>query len=106
MGLRKRVFSKEFKVQVVRAVQSGKRPGQLAREYQLQPALISRWISEYETYAEEAFAGKGHRYTKEARAAALARENDRLQRENELLKKALRCLTEQPASEPESRDSA
>jgi transposase len=105
MSLSRRVFSKEFKLHVVRAVQSGKRQAELARQYQILPKVISRWVSEYGTYAEGAFAGRGHRYTQQAQAAALARENARLKAENELLKKALRCLDEIPTQAPGSGDS-
>lgn len=92
MSLKRRTFSKEFKHQILREVQAGKRQAEVARQYQILPKLISRWLREYETYAEEAFAGGGHRYTAQAQAAALARENARLKEENALLKKALCSL--------------
>jgi transposase len=96
MSLKRRTFSKEFKLHVVREVQLGRRQAEIARQYQILPKLISRWVAEYETYAEEAFAGRGHSYTPQAQAAALGRENARLRAENELLKKALRCLDALP----------
>jgi transposase len=106
MSLKRRTFSKEFKLHVVRAVHSGRRPAEIARQYQILPKTISRWVVEYETYAEEAFGGKGHPYTQQAQAAALGRENARLRAENELLKKALRCLDALPGQGGENGDSA
>lgn len=106
MSLKNRVFSKEFKLHVVRQVQSGKRQAEIAREYQILPKIISRWVCEYEAYAEEAFAGPGHPYTDAARAGSLGRENARLRAENELLKKALRCLDAIPSLGRGNGDSA
>ena len=92
MGLKNRQFTREFKRHVVRQVLSGKRQAEIAREYQILPKIISRWVTEYQTYAEQAFPGTGHPCSNAAREGALVRENDRLRQENELLKKALACL--------------
>jgi transposase-like protein len=59
MSLKRRTFSKEFKLHVVREVQLGRRQAEIARRYQILPKLISRWVAGYETHAEEAFAGRG-----------------------------------------------
>ena len=92
MILKRRTFSKEFKLHVLREVGAGKPAAQVAREYQLLPKTISRWRSEYETYADEAFAGVGNVYTERARLAMLERKNAQLAAENDLLKKALSRL--------------
>ena len=92
MGIKKRTFSKEFKLHVVREVQSGKPAAEVARHYQLHPNLIGRWCEQCETYADEAFAGRGHTYSKKAQVAALERKVAQLAAENELLKKALTQL--------------
>lgn len=92
MNLKRRMFSKEFKLHVVQEVQSGRNQAEIARQYQVLPKIISRWLSEHGTYGEEAFAGHGNAYTDKARAAALERKMARLEAENDLLKKALTQL--------------
>jgi transposase len=92
MSIKRRTFSKEFKLHVLREVQSGKTQAEIARKYQILPKLISRWLCERETYAEEAFAGQGNTYTDKARIAALERKVAQLETENDLLKKALTQL--------------
>ena len=75
MSLRKRVFSKEFKLHVLKEVAAGKSQAAVARQYQILPKLISRWVVAYETDPESAFVGQGHPKAAQATQAALAREN-------------------------------
>jgi len=96
MGISRRVFSREFKQHILAEVGRGTPQAQLARQYQILPKLISRWLSEQETFGEEAFPGRGAPAHPQARLAALSRENGRLRAENELLKKALRSLETRP----------
>jgi len=105
VSIKQRVFSKEFKLHVVKEVNSGKSQAEIARQYQILPKIICRWMGEYETYANEAFAGRGHTYTLEARMALLERDNARLHSENNLLKKALSCLDSAECLENESGGS-
>lgn len=92
MSLRRRTFSKEFKLHVLREVECGKTQAEIARKYEILPKLISRWLGESETYSEAAFAGEGNTYTDKARIAALERKVAQLETENDLLKKALTQL--------------
>jgi transposase len=105
MGLKQRVFSREFKLHVLKEVAAGKSQAAVARRYQILPKLISRWQAEYEGDAEGAFPGAGHHKPEQATQAALARENRRLREENALLKKALRCLDAIPSPAPENGES-
>jgi transposase len=89
MGLKRRVFNKAFKEQVLLEVKSGKSLAQVARERQLHPVLICKWRRQFEQYGEQAFAGHGKAYTDEAQIAALERKIGQLTMENDLLKKAL-----------------
>jgi transposase-like protein len=106
MSISRRVFSGEFKRHVLTEVARGTSQAEIARRYQILPKLISRWLTEQETYGEAAFPGPGTSATPQAKLAALTRENARLRSENELLKKALRCLETLPSQERENGGSA
>ena len=43
MAVKRRVFSRDFKLQVVREVEAGKSQAQIAREHRISQNLISRW---------------------------------------------------------------
>ncbi len=43
MSIKRRIFTKEFKQQVLREVQAGKPIAQAAREHELHPNLIGKW---------------------------------------------------------------
>jgi transposase len=87
--LKRRRFTREFKLQLVREVEAGKTPAQAAREYQVHPTLILRWCKEHLQYAERAFMGNGRLYKEEAKIAELERLLGQLTMENAQLKKAL-----------------
>ena len=95
MAVKRRAFSRDFKIQVVREVEAGKSQAQIAREHRISQNLISRWCRHHRRYKDRAFAGKGHTYTDDARVAALERMVGRLTMENDLLKKVLQKLEEE-----------
>jgi transposase len=95
LALKRRHFTREFKLQVVRELEAGKTPAQAAREYQVHPTVLVRWRKEHLQYAERAFTGNGHLYKEEARIAELERMIGQLTMENALLKKALLRLEAQ-----------
>jgi transposase len=92
MTLKRRQFTREFKLQVIREIEAGKTVAQAAREHQLHPNTILKWRKLHEQYAERAFAGNGQTYKDEARIAELERMVGQLTMENALLKKALSRL--------------
>ena len=89
MSLKRRIFTKDFKLQVIRQVQAGKSIAQAAREHELHPNLIAKWQKLHEQYARNAFQGNGHTYTEDAKVAELERLIGQLTIENSLLKKVL-----------------
>jgi transposase len=89
MALKRRQFSKEFKLQVLREIEAGKTLAQAAREHQVSPGTILDWRKRHEQYADRAFQGNGCAYTDEAKVAELERKVGQLTMENDLLKKAL-----------------
>lgn len=58
--LKRRQFTREFKLQIVREVEAGKPLAQVARAYEVHPTQIRRWGQLHQRYAERAFAGNGH----------------------------------------------
>jgi transposase len=101
MGLRRRRFTKEFKLQVVREVLAGKSLAEAAREHQVLPASIVAWRKTVEEYPESAFQGNGNSYTAEAKIAELERMVGQQAMEIAFLKKVLSCISPQapPAAE-------
>jgi transposase len=99
MVLKRRQFSREFKLRVLREIEAGKSLAQASRHHQLHPTLIGRWRQQHRRYGEKAFAGNGHAYQEEARVAELERMIGQLTMENALLKKALLRLETAPAGE-------
>jgi transposase len=98
MSLKKREFTREFKLQLLREIEAGKSVAQASREYQIHPTMIGRWRKQLSQYADRAFAGNGHIYKDEARIAELERMIGQLTMENALLKKALSRLEGQAHS--------
>jgi transposase len=89
MALKRRLFSREFKLQVLREIEAGKSVAQASREHQLHPTLVSKWQKQHSQYAAQAFSGNGNAYKDETRVADLERMIGQLTMENALLKKAL-----------------
>lgn len=89
-----RRHSPEFKLEVVRSIESGeKRPMQACREHGLDSKMVREWRRKYRAEGEEAFTGGRQaslravieRY--ERRIAELERMVGRLALENEVLKR-------------------
>jgi transposase len=90
--MRGRVHTREFKLQVVRAVATGtKRPAQVCREHQLANSVLDRWRHEYRERGEDAFTPRPADLdaTGQRRMAELERLCGQLTVENALLKKLL-----------------
>lgn len=51
---KKRIFSKEFKKEVVDLYKSGKSQKELAKEFNLNPSVLYRWIKEHSNTEQEA----------------------------------------------------
>ncbi len=95
MALKRRAFTRDFKLQVIREIEAGKSQAAAAREHRVTANTISKWLGQYRKYKERAFAGNGNAYTDEARIAELERMVGRLTMENDFLKKVLSSLEKQ-----------
>jgi transposase len=89
---KRRAYSREFKLKVLREIEAGKSQAQAAREYQLSDTAIYKWRQQFNKYKDQAFAGRGNAYTDEARVQELERMVGRLTMENDFLKKLLQKL--------------
>lgn len=100
--MRGRVFSREFKLDLVRQIASGtKRPAQVCREHRLAETVLLRWRREYEERGEAAFTPReatAGALSAEQRVAELERFCGQLAVENAALKKALQHLQARQAS--------
>jgi transposase len=90
-----RSFTREFKVEAVRRVQSrpeGISMAHLGRELGVRPGMLRDWVKQVEGHAgapaTDIFPGQGRLPAAEEELRQLRRENARLQEENEFLKKA------------------
>jgi transposase-like protein len=95
MDLSRTVYSRDLKITVMRALDSGARLGEVARKYQLSPKMLDRWRSEWRAQGEMAFPGIGRRNIDlpagddTRRVMELERKIGQLTMENDFLKKAL-----------------
>lgn len=85
-------FTRDFKLMVLRELDSGKKAAELGRLHEVHPNVIHRWQHEYRDNPKDAFAGPGNTYKLEAKLAERERLIGRLYAENELLKKAIANL--------------
>ena len=83
-----RRHSRQFKLEVVRRVQeTGRSQAQIAKELGIGANTLSRWMRQYRDSQDEAFPGKGRQTSKDALIRRLRRENERLRKERDFLKK-------------------
>ncbi len=88
MPRKRRVFSTEYKAEVVKLIQeSGKSVGQVCRELDLTETAVRKWVAQAEV---DAGHGPSGALTSDERdeLRRLRRENTRLRMEREVLKKA------------------
>lgn len=98
---RGRTFSREFKLEVVRQITSGeRRPAQICREHGIADGVLWRWLQEYATRGEAAFAPRAPdgEEALTRRIAELERFCGQLALENEALKKGLASMTSRSAT--------
>jgi transposase len=88
----RRRYTREFKLSVIRDLESGITVSELARKHNIHPALPKRWMREYYEDPDNSFSGNGNTYKLEARNAELERLVGQLYAENEFLKKAITNL--------------
>ncbi len=97
MGMKRRQFTKEFKIEAVRLiVEEGRRISELSRELGVGENLLSRWKRKSEEGKIDPFPGKGRLSPEDEELRQLRRENKRLRMERDILKKAVAIFSEEP----------
>ena len=89
MGITRRKFSKEFKVEAVRLVQDrGVSVSQAARDLDVGETVLRRWVRELTAAPVDAFTGLGKMKPEQEEIARLQKEVAKLKMERDILKKA------------------
>jgi transposase len=89
MGARRR-FDKQFKLDAVRMIESGKRSAaSVARDLGIHPNVLYTWRKQLLEDPEHAFPGKGKLKPDDEELRRLRRELENVKEERDILKKAL-----------------
>ena len=88
----RRIFSREFKLSVVREIENGKTIAEVCREHELHPSLVGKWKDKYRKEPATAFTGPSTDDPEKVQIAELQRLVGQLFAENAFLKKTLSNL--------------
>jgi transposase len=93
MGTKRRVFTREFKLEAVRLLIEGNQSvSEVAASVGIRPDMLREWKRQVEGHpraaAKDLFRGKGIATSQEEELNRLRRENETLRQEREFLKKA------------------
>ena len=91
----RRAYPLEFRQRIVELVRVGRRPGELAREFEPTVESINRWVKQADR--DEGRLADGLTTQEREEMRRLRRENRQLKREREILAKAAACLHGRPA---------
>lgn len=84
----RKTYSKEFKISVCKSIASEETTvSKVAKDYAISRPIVSRWLSEYKRYGNNAFSGKDNPLPDKPKLYALEKENKLLRGELEILKK-------------------
>ena len=90
-------FDKEFKTEAVQlASEPGNTQSKIERDLGISQGIISRWKRELRKDGDQAFPGKGRLKPDDDEMRRFKRENERLRRERDILKKAVAIFSEDP----------
>ena len=87
--MRRRMFSREFKIESVKLVRErGVSVAQAARDLDLHENLLRKWVKDFSSDPAQAFPGHGQMKPEQQEIERLRREVARLKAERDILKKA------------------
>lgn len=90
--MKRRTYTREFKLEVLSELASGKTTAQISSEKSIAPGLISKWKAESKANPEMAFSGHGNISTLQAELNECKKVIGELYLENAFLKKVRTCL--------------
>ena len=97
MGKQRRRFTREYKVEAVRlALSSNKSQKDIAKDLNLNPETLYRWVHEFRSDPTQSFPGNGQLKDRDREVEQLRRDNTRLQAENAFLKKVSAYFVKSP----------
>lgn len=106
MGLGRRTFTKEFKLEAVRRLQSGVSMAEVSRAVEVSPNVLHRWVRDFRQAPGNAFPGQGQRRWSEGKVAELERKVGQQAMEIDFLKGCLQNIEEQRALQAANGKSA
>jgi transposase len=93
----RKTYAKDFKDEAVRQVLDGEqRVSDVAKQLDIGPAILSRWVQEFKQLGSSRFVGSGRQSELEEENRRLKRENLRLLEERNILKKAAKFFALDP----------
>ena len=95
MGLSRRRFTREFKLEAVQRLETGASVAEVARAFEVDPNVLHRWRREFRQGPGNAFPGQGQRRWEEGRVAQLERKVGQQALEIDFLKGCLQRIEEQ-----------
>jgi transposase len=93
----RRNFNAEFKREAVRLVlERGVTAAQAARDLDLHPNVLRKWVKDAKAHGTGAFPGRGKQRPDDAEIARLRRELEKTKAERDILKKAIAFFAKDP----------
>lgn len=90
-----KTYDREFKLEAVRmSTEPGVTAKDVERRLGIGQGVLSRWKRQFSQDPKQAFPGKGHLKPADEELRQLKRENERLRRERDILKKAVAIFSE------------
>ena len=83
---KRRVFTKQFKKQMVDLILSGKPQSEVIREYDLTPSSVPKWVNQYSQSGS--FKEQDNVSDEQKELIVLRKSNKQLEMENDILKQA------------------
>ena len=90
MRRERRTYTPEFKLQLVKLYENGKPRADIAKEYDITPSALDRWIKNHQETGS--FKAEDNRSIEEKELLELRKEVKQLRMENDILKQAALIL--------------